>query len=443
MLRKVALVAAGVLLLGVGSPAADEAVLDQLYGNGVHYYFGGDYSRAYDSLSSAIRGGSKDPRAYYFRGLAEMRLGREPDAVADFSKGASLEATDTNGRYFVGQALERIQGPTRASLEQYRENARAVALERGMQNQQTVYEQQRGAESQVLRRSIPPAELAPAPTPDRAVAKQGAPPARGPAPPVLTNDKTTVEKPVDAADPFAPAPAADKKPATEPAPASGPAPDQAPSDDPFKTPAAKPAAAPQPPADKPAEAPAEKPADAGDPFKSDAKTADKAPADKAPADKADAAPAAKTTDDKPVKAEKGAVRGIFRALVGAMPGGNSAASAPAAASAGPAPAPGSTVTAPQKSPAPAAGPADDPFASPGVTTKPPMPPTDAAAAPPKDSAPAAAPAPKKASDPFADEPPAKQGPDAKPADAPPAAKSPAPADKSAPEMKKDADPFKN
>ncbi len=445
MLCKVALFAAGVLLVGISSSRADEAVLDQLYGNGVHYYFGSDYSRAYDSLSAAIRGGSKDPRAYYFRGLAEMRLGREPDATADFTKGAELESADANGRYFVGQSLERIQGPTRAALEQYRENARAVALERSVHNQQSVFVDRQGAESQVLRRSVPPVEMTPAPPPDQAVAKPAAPPAKArPQPPVVANEKAAVEKPADAAaDPFAPAPAGN--PAAEPA--SGTAPpdkappdkappdkapaDQAPGDDPFKAPPAK---APAPPVEKPA-APAEKPDESNDPFKGGAK----------PAEKSDAAPASKAASaDMPVKPQPGAVRGIFKALVGGMPGGNSTSPAPATAA--PSPPPGATATAPQKTPAPAAGASDDPFATaPSVAPKPPVPPADAppAATAPKDSAPPAtsSPAAKKV-DPFADEPPAK-GPDAKPADAPPAAKSPAPADKSAPEMKKDEDPFKN
>ena len=130
MVRKVALIAAGVLLLGIGSPRADEAVLDQLYGNGVHAYFGGQYSQSFESLSTAIKGGTHDPRVYYFRGLAEMRLGRQPDAAADWQKGAALEADEANGNYFVSQALERIQGQRRTALDQFRENARAVAMQR-------------------------------------------------------------------------------------------------------------------------------------------------------------------------------------------------------------------------------------------------------------------------------------------------------------------------
>jgi hypothetical protein len=407
MLRKVALITAGVLLLGVSSPRADEAVMDQLYGNGVHSYFGADYRRAYDALSTVIRGGSHDPRAYYFRGLAELRLGREPDATADFAKGAALEAGDPNGHYSVSQALERIQGSTRATLEQYRENARAVAMQRDTQNRQSVFEQQRSAEGQLLRRAVPPAELTPDPTPDRVVVKKPAAETKGPAaaPAGADSDpfkvgagkaadsaveKAAGEKPIEGSDPFGGDAA--KKPPAEAA----------------TEPSAKPA---EPPAEnaveKPAAKPAEKPAEAADPFGSDAKPAEKA-AEKPAAPDAKASAAA--ADASSVKPQPGAVRGIFKALVGSVPGGNAAA-----------PAPGAAVPKPLVTEKSAAAPAsaDDPFA-----------------APPAKADPASG---KKAGNPFTDEPPAKAAPDAKTA---PDAKGPAPAGKSAPEMKKDEDPFK-
>jgi hypothetical protein len=440
MLRKVALIAVGVLLLGVSSPRADEAVLDQLYGNGVHSYFGGDYSRAYETLSTTIRGGSHDPRVYYFRALAELRLGREPDATADFEKGAALEAADANGRYYVSQALERIQGSTRATLEQYRENARAVAMQRDVQNRQSVFDQQRSTEGQLLRRALRPAELTPAPAPDGAVVKL--PPAEakdpaaakagpdsdpfktGPAKPAdVAADKTTAEKPIEAADPFGGD--AGKKPPVDPA--AKPVEKSAEAADPFggdAKPAEKPAA-------KAAEKPTDKAPDASDPFGGDAKPAEK-PAEK-PADKPAAAPDAKASaaaaDASAVKPQPGAVRGIFKALISSAPSGD--ASPPAQG------APVSKAAAIPKSAAPPAG-ADDPFAAPPVASKKPLS-TPADAPPAVDPSAPASPAPappagaKKAADPFADEPPAKAAPDAK---------SPAPADKSAPEMKKDDNPSK-
>ena len=130
MLGKGTFVLLGLLIIRGGSSRADEAVLDQLYGDGVHAFFSGDYASAYTRLSTAIRDGSQDPRVFYFRGLAEMRLGREPDGITDLQKGAALEATDVNGRFFVGRSLERIQGSARVVLEQYRDQGREAVFQK-------------------------------------------------------------------------------------------------------------------------------------------------------------------------------------------------------------------------------------------------------------------------------------------------------------------------
>ena len=73
MMRSVSvLLVSGVIWAGAwaGQARAQDGVLSQLYGNGVHAYFAGDFVKAHDLLSSAIAGGSRDPRCYYFRGLA-------------------------------------------------------------------------------------------------------------------------------------------------------------------------------------------------------------------------------------------------------------------------------------------------------------------------------------------------------------------------------------
>jgi hypothetical protein len=418
MFRKVALVFAGVLLIGGASVRADDSVFDQMYGNGVHAYFGGDYSRAYDNLSAAIRGGSRDPRVYYFRAFAESRLGREQDAAADFQTGATFEATG-GSQNLVSQALERIQGPTRATLEQYRENARAVAL----QNAPT---QPSGAPFVQRREAAEPTPTPPAdqirPLPPTGVTGQ-APPKAGPAGGAgIAPGKAPAEKPVEPADPFSSDAA---KPLAE-APATKPA----------APPAEKPAGAPEPAnpfgdAAKPAEKPNEKPADA-DPFSSDAKPAVPA-AEKPAAAPADAKPPAGKEAAADVKPQPAAARGVIKALnfgdmfsntaanlqkaaAGAMQGRGGAPSGATAAANAPA---GEAPTAkPAQAPAAAASSPPDPFGSA---------PAAANGSPPAATPPAVA---NKASDPFADEPPSKTAPDAK-----------AP-DKGGPDMKKD-DPFKN
>jgi len=99
-------------------------VLSRIYGTGVHAYFRGDYRQAYKRLTTAIESGNRDPRAYYFRGLAYQKLGRPEQANQDFTRAADLEVRDGNLADPVSRALMRVQGPTRLKLESYRTEAR-------------------------------------------------------------------------------------------------------------------------------------------------------------------------------------------------------------------------------------------------------------------------------------------------------------------------------
>jgi hypothetical protein len=241
-----------------GAPlVAQEAVLEQFYGSGVHRYFSGNYAQAVADLTAAIDGGSRDPRAYYFRGLAKLRGGG--DAAADFQQGAAMETADTNQYYPVGRSLERVQGSTRMTLERYRALARATALSRQQRRDSERYQQLRRREMHVLRAPVaaPPTaasaiESAPATAqpaaPKAAVTPPAMPKAGTPQPPVP-------EPP--AADPFADddakKPAADEPKAAADAPKGdtpaedmpaeeAPAEEKAPSaegDDPFANPPPK------------------------------------------------------------------------------------------------------------------------------------------------------------------------------------------------------------
>lgn len=117
---------------GATAAAREDAVLAVSYGNGVHAYYAGDYHRSYDQLTAAIEGGTRDPRAFYFRGLAELKLGRVDEAEADFSTGADREAAEA-GNWPVARSLERIQGEPRLQLEKHRVRARLVAMEQRRQ----------------------------------------------------------------------------------------------------------------------------------------------------------------------------------------------------------------------------------------------------------------------------------------------------------------------
>src|SRR5262245_9329940 len=66
-----------VAMLSVSGLAfGQDAMLEELYGRGVHAFFSGNQSAAFDSLNKAINSGSRDPRAFYYRGLLLNRFGR-------------------------------------------------------------------------------------------------------------------------------------------------------------------------------------------------------------------------------------------------------------------------------------------------------------------------------------------------------------------------------
>ena len=117
MSRSLFFLVAGWVLVSSAPLLAQDAVLGQIYGNGVHAYFAQDYLRSYQFFTSAIDGHSQDPRCFYFRGLALVKLGRPQDAEIDFQHGAKLESsTDPTRAYNVARSLERVQGSDRSTL---------------------------------------------------------------------------------------------------------------------------------------------------------------------------------------------------------------------------------------------------------------------------------------------------------------------------------------
>ncbi len=146
------IVAASVIVTCCGLATAQDTVLSEMYGAGAHEYFAGRHFEAYQHLTDAINGGSKDPRVFYFRGFALMRMGRENEAREDFKAGAAIESTDISQFYPVGKALERVQGSARVALERTRSVARAEAYQKQQQQTAQRYEQRRRSEAAVLRR---------------------------------------------------------------------------------------------------------------------------------------------------------------------------------------------------------------------------------------------------------------------------------------------------
>lgn len=115
-----------VCLACVGSPAQSQSPLSSpdYYGRGVHAFFSGNSSQARQDLTMAIGNRPNDPRPYYFRALCNLRTGWQYEAEQDMEVGAALEAQNP-GTFAVGQALQRVQGGHRLTLERYRTKARA------------------------------------------------------------------------------------------------------------------------------------------------------------------------------------------------------------------------------------------------------------------------------------------------------------------------------
>jgi len=241
-----------------GMARAQDPLLEELYGQGVHAYYQGEYSEAHDLLTAAIDEGSRDPRCFYFRGLAYDKLGRPDEADADFAQGAELEAKLGTQFYAVGRSLERVQGEVRLKLEAFRQVARVEARRNELQRKADRYEQFQRDEGNVLRGNTTAPESLPT-VPDNGEDDPtapfgGTPRAVTPTPRTTDPPASTDDDPFDAtetkpATPATPAPAADDDPfgATEDKPATPPAP--AADDDPFGATEDKPATPPAPAAD--------------------------------------------------------------------------------------------------------------------------------------------------------------------------------------------------
>ncbi len=113
------------------SRAQDDAMIE-IYGQGLHRYYAGDYLEAERLLTMVVDSGTQDPRAHFFRGLSQYMQGKTHEAKFDFEAGAMAEA---RGKRVVnvGYALQRIQGAKRLEIEKSRQAARmAVLVEQSM-----------------------------------------------------------------------------------------------------------------------------------------------------------------------------------------------------------------------------------------------------------------------------------------------------------------------
>lgn len=192
---------------------------------GLHAFHARQYEESFRLLSDVIDAGSKDPRAFYFRGLAARRSGRAVEADADFAEGARLESSGDGG-WNIGRSLERVQGADRVHLERYRVQARALLAKQS--NDATVrrYSDIDAAPSDsLLRRRRPEMEGGPRQKPvraDKPAARKAVEPEEAAEAPAddAGNEAPEAPAPAEAADVFGDA--AESKPAAEEAAAEAP-----------------------------------------------------------------------------------------------------------------------------------------------------------------------------------------------------------------------------
>ena len=134
------------LTLGLLAPQLNaDDTLERQYGRGVHAYFAGATGESVKSLTSVIEKGTKDPRVFYYRGLALLAEGKSDAGTRDFRVGAQLEAAGYAGPEFIGRALERVQGKVRLQLEEVRQAERVAYLAKGDRRRSRLSNQHRTA----------------------------------------------------------------------------------------------------------------------------------------------------------------------------------------------------------------------------------------------------------------------------------------------------------
>jgi len=146
----------GLALMGPGTDSVrgQGNTLAEVYSRGVQAYFNGEHEKSHQFLTQAISLNSPDPRCYYFRGLANTKLGRPEDAAADFKKGATLEALDVAELYPVSKSLIRIQGPARLAIEASRRQAKVNLKALQEERRRIRYEQLEVRANEVRRKPV-------------------------------------------------------------------------------------------------------------------------------------------------------------------------------------------------------------------------------------------------------------------------------------------------
>src|SRR5262249_47421311 len=102
---------------------ADPQEAERRYATGLRLLYSGQFAAAEKELLAAVAQDSQDARYYYFLGLTGLNKGRR-DGFEDFEQGARLEQQGRPPSGAVDSALERVQGPSRRTIDSARTQIR-------------------------------------------------------------------------------------------------------------------------------------------------------------------------------------------------------------------------------------------------------------------------------------------------------------------------------
>lgn len=99
---------------------------EPMFWKGYRLYWDGQHAEALPLFEAATQLQDQDARFWYFRSLAESALGQAKKAEESARQGADLQLRGLPSQAAISQALERVQGESRAALRRALDARRAA-----------------------------------------------------------------------------------------------------------------------------------------------------------------------------------------------------------------------------------------------------------------------------------------------------------------------------